>query len=204
MDERKLEVLDTIRERFIELSNSFSELSDAFEQLQKRYLINPNFQESYSYSQELEVKKDSNQEGSQERLSSVEVEEDEADDLDGKSHSQNRKYYTSILSKVYRVKLFSNKGHSQQYAYRVYISLYNKSLCLGPYKEKELALAIRSKITRGLKKFHDKDCANPNKYFNDIISYYQKMKSKLDTMYPPLEMKRNKKFYKYSNRKINN
>ena len=148
---------------------------------------------------------ETNPKGFQAKISSSdgEGEEEEGKFMEkGKIH--NRKYYTSILSKVYRVKLFNTKGHAQKYAFRVYISLYNKSLCLGPYKDKELALGIRSKITRGLKKFHDKDCTNPNKYFNDIINFYQKMKSKLDKMYPPLEMKRNKKFYKYSNRKINN
>ena len=99
-----------------------------------------------------------------------------------------------IITKIYKVMMKKPKN-GEKLAYRIYVKMFDMSLCLGPYLEKSIAERIKFMLLKKLKK--EKNLTPEN-----LDEFFKEFKLNINKKYIPLRMCRKRKFYKGSLRKI--
>ena len=114
---------------------------------------------------------------------------------------RNTKKIKNIVktTKIYRIKRrksINKNKNIKDFGWRIYIKVFNESLCLGPYIKKEIAEEIRNTFYKKIKKEEGLSPSN-------ILEFYEKFKSFIkNKRYASIRMMRKRKYYRGTSRKV--
>lgn len=101
--------------------------------------------------------------------------------------------------KIYRIKRrksINNNNKKDPFAWRLYIKIFNESLCLGPFIKKEIAEEVRNIFYKRIKNEGGLSSSN-------VLEFYEKFKFDIkNKRYAPIRMMRKRKYYKGTSRKV--